>query len=178
MRWNFYVWTQVEVMKCLISKHMFLFGLPNPILSIREIVVLCMGESEILYLRLWSHEEQWSRSWHGWFLVQGFLIPNSFYNDIFVEVHLKRFGRREKVVALFANTSMFVPNDRSQCPFSVLPIMWCAACAHLDVGLAERPTPCRFIETGFVSFPCFREDGRLLIRQIRSECPFCDHSLR
>jgi len=28
---------------------------PNPIFSIREIVVLCMGESEIPYLRLWSH---------------------------------------------------------------------------------------------------------------------------
>jgi len=31
-----------------------LFGLPNPIFSIREIVVLCMGDSEIPYLRLWS----------------------------------------------------------------------------------------------------------------------------
>jgi len=39
-------------MKCLASIHIFLFGLPNPILSIREIVVLCMGESEIPYLRL------------------------------------------------------------------------------------------------------------------------------
>jgi len=178
MRWNFDVWTQVEVMQCLVSKHMFLFWLPNPIFSIREIVVLCMGESKILYLRLWSHEEQWSCSWHGWFLEQSFLIRNSFYNDIFVEVHLKRFGRREKVVALFANTSTFVPNDRSQCPFCVLPIMWCAFGAHLDAGLAERPTPCRFIGTGFDSFPCFREDGRLLIRRILSECPICDHSLR
>jgi len=32
-----------------------LFGLPNPILSMREIVVLCMGENEIPYLRLQSH---------------------------------------------------------------------------------------------------------------------------
>jgi len=64
------------------------------------------------------------------------------------------------------HTSTFVPNDRSQYPFCVLSIMWCAFDAHLDVGLAsERPTPCRFIGTGYVSFPCFREDGRLLTRQ-------------
>jgi len=39
-------------MKCLASTHIYFIGLPNPILSIREIVVLCMGESEIPYLRL------------------------------------------------------------------------------------------------------------------------------
>jgi len=40
-------------MKCLASMHIyFFFGLPNPILSIREIEVLCMGESKIPYLRL------------------------------------------------------------------------------------------------------------------------------
>jgi len=31
-----------------------LSGLPNPIFSIREIVALCMGESDIPNLRLWS----------------------------------------------------------------------------------------------------------------------------
>jgi len=31
--------------------------------------------------------------------------------------------------------------------------MWCAFGAHLDVGLAKRPTPCRFIE--LVTFPSF-----------------------
>ena len=34
-----------------------LFGLPNSNLCIREIVVLCMGESKIPYLRLLSHSE-------------------------------------------------------------------------------------------------------------------------
>ena len=38
-----------------------------------------------------------------------FSIRNSLYNDIFVDVRFKRFGLREKVVALIANTSMFVP---------------------------------------------------------------------
>jgi len=33
---------------------------------------------------------------------------------------------------LIANTSTCVPNDCSQCPFCVLPIMWCAFGAHLD----------------------------------------------
>jgi len=52
------------------------------------------------------------------FLVeQSFLIRNSFYNDIFVGLRFKRFERREKVVALIANTSTFVPHDRPQCPF-------------------------------------------------------------
>jgi len=104
-------------------------------------------KSEIPYLRLWSHYEQWSRSWHGWFLGQSFLIRNSFYNDNFVDIRFKSNGRREQVVALIAGTSTFVPNDRSHYPFCVLPIMWCAFGAQLDVGLAERPTPWRFIGT-------------------------------
>jgi len=78
----------------------------------------------------------------------------------------KRFGRQGKVVALIANTSVFVPNDRSHHPFCVLPIMWCAFGAHLYVGLEERPTPYRFIGTGDISFSCFREDGRLFISQV------------
>ena len=59
------------------------------------------------------------------------------------------------------NTSTFVPNDRSQCLHYVLPIMRCAFRAHLDVGLAERQTPCRF--GGNLTFsPLFLgEDGRL-----------------
>ena len=48
---------------------------------------------------------------------------------------------REKVAVLIANTSTFVPNDRSQSPDCVLPIMWCVYGAHLDIGLAERPIP-------------------------------------
>jgi len=38
-----------ETREC--THHVFIFGLPNPIFSIREIVVLYMGESEIPYLR-------------------------------------------------------------------------------------------------------------------------------
>jgi len=59
-----------------------------------------------------------------------------FYNNIFVDVLLKRLGQREKVVALIANTRTFVPNDCSQCPFCVMPVMRCACGAHKDVGLA------------------------------------------
>ena len=128
-----------------------------------------VGGSEIPYLRLWSHYDEWSRSWHGWFLGHSFLIRNSFYNDIFVDVRFKRFGRREKIVALIANTSTFVPHDRPQCPFCVLPIMLCACGAPLDVGLAERRTLCRFIGTAHVSFSRFRENGCLLIRRNRYE---------
>ena len=49
------------------------------------------------------------------------------------------------------NTSTFVPNDRSQFPYCVLPIMRCAFGARLDVGLAEWSTPCRFIGTNTFS---------------------------
>ena len=42
-------------------------------------------------------------------------------------------------------------HDRSQCLYFVLPIMWCAFGAHLDDGLAERSTPCRFIGTSTFS---------------------------
>jgi len=44
--------------------------------------------------------------------------------------------------------------------------MRCAFGAHIDVGLAERPTPCRFILTVRVSIRRFREDGRPLMRPI------------
>jgi hypothetical protein len=59
------------------------------------------------------------------------------------------------------NTSTFVPNDRSQCLYFVLPIMRCAFGAHLDVGLAERQTPYRFV--GNLTFPSLflGEDDRI-----------------
>ena len=81
---------------------------------------------------------------------------------------------RENLVVLIANTSALVPDDCSQCPFCVFPIMWCAFGAHLDVGLAERQTPYRFIRTVRVCFPWFREDDSLLIRWICSagEIPY------
>ena len=60
-----------------------------------------------------------------------------------------------------SNISTFVPNDRSQCHYCVLPIMRCAFGAHLDVGLTERRTPCRFV--GNLTFPFLiaGEDGCL-----------------
>ena len=91
-----------------------------------------------------------------------FLVKKLFYNDIFDDVLFKRVGRRDKAVASFTSyKSTFVPNARSQCLYCVLPIMRCAFGAHLDAGLAERPTPCRSIGTVHVSFPHFREDGHL-----------------
>jgi len=57
------------------------------------------------------------------------------------------------------NMNTFVPNHRSQCLYCVFPIMRCAFGAHLDVGLAERRTPCRFV--GNLMFPSLflGEDG-------------------
>jgi len=40
------------------------------------------GTSENPNLRLRSRLELWSRSWHGWFLEQSFLVWNLFNNDI------------------------------------------------------------------------------------------------
>ena len=54
---------------------------------------------------------------------------------------------RERCRDCLSNKSTFVPNDRSQCLHCVLPIMWCAFVAHVDVGLVEQQTPCGFIET-------------------------------
>jgi len=108
-------------------------------------------KSENPNLRLRSSLELWLRSWHGWFLEKSFLVRNLFYNDTFVDV-LSRGGNGDRKSShCLPNTSTFVPNDHSQCLYCVLPIMLCAFGAHLDDGLAERRTPCRFVE----------EDGRL-----------------
>jgi len=77
-------------------------------------------------------------------------------HDIFDDVLFKRLAEGgRKLSSRLPNTSTFVPNVRSQCLYWVLPIMWCAFGAHLDVGLEERPAPCRFIGTVHVSFPRF-----------------------
>jgi len=61
------------------------------------------------------------------------------------------------------NTSTFVPNDRSQCLHCVLPIMRCAFGARLDVGLAERRTPRRFVwNQGGRGFVCLVRVGHEL----------------
>jgi len=54
-----------------------------------------------------------------------------------------RLDGDRRLLRCLPNTRTFVPNDRSQCLYCVLPIMRCACGAHLDVGLAERRTPCR-----------------------------------
>jgi len=76
------------------------------------------------------------------------------------------YGER-KLSCCLPNTSTL----ESDGLYFVLPIMRCAFGAHLDVGFAERPTPCRFIGTVQVSFPRFREGGRLLIKRnlVRSQ---------
>jgi len=138
--------------------------LPNrtlPFVFSGETVRLCMGESEKPNVRLRSHLELWSRSWHSWFLEQSFQVRKLFYNDTFVDVLFRGLDSDRKSSRSLPNTSTFVPNDRSQCLHCVLPIMRCAFGAHLDVGLAERRTPCRFV--GNLTFPSLflREDGRL-----------------
>ena len=57
--------------------------------------------TEIPYLRLRSHQELWSRPWHGWFLEQSFLVQNLFYNDIFVDVFFEVRTARERCRDLF-----------------------------------------------------------------------------
>jgi len=54
------------------------------------------------------------------------------------------------------NESTFVTDDLAQCLCNVLFMMRCAFGAHLDVGLAERPTTSRFIGTVHVSLPMFQ----------------------
>ena len=112
-------------------------------------------------LRLRSCLELWSHSWHGWFLEQSFLVGNLLYNDTFVDVLFRDWNGDSKSSRCLPNTSTFVPNDRSQCLYCLFPIMQCAFGAHLDVGLAERRTPCRFV--GNLTFPSLflGEDGRL-----------------
>jgi len=59
---------------------------------------------------------------------------------------IKWLDRERRLSRCLPNTSTFVPNDRSQCLDFFLPIMRCTFGAHLDVGFAERQTPCRFVE--------------------------------
>jgi len=138
--------------------------LPNrtlPFVFSGETVRLCMGESENPNLRLRSRLVLWSRSWHGWFLEQSFLVRNLFYNDTFADFLLRGWHGNRKSSRCLPNTSTFVPNDRSQCLYCVLPIMRCAFGAHLDVGLAERRTPCRFVGNLTFPFLFLGEDGCL-----------------
>ena len=92
-------------------------------------------------------------------LEQNFLVQNLFYNDIFLDVLFMRLDCERRLSRCLPNLSTFVPNDRSQCLYYVLPIMRCAFGAYLDVGLAERRTPCKFV--GNLTFPSLflGEDG-------------------
>jgi len=153
--------TQGQVIKCLVSKHVCLIWVAQSyFFNQRNRSIVHGGErgtlseavvslrTVVTFVALLISKTEFSSSEHVLY-------------DIFVDVRFKRFGRREKVVALIANTSTFAPNDRSQCPFCFFPMMWCAFGAHLDVVLAERPTPCRSTGTGHVSFPRLREGVHL-----------------
>jgi len=48
-------------------------------------------------------------------LEQSFLVRNLFYNDIFLDVLLKRLDGDRRLLRCLPNTSTFVPNNRSQC---------------------------------------------------------------
>ena len=89
---------------------------------------------------------------------ESFLVQKLFYNDTFVDVLFRGLDCDKKSPRCLTGT--FVPNDRSQCLYCVLPIMQCAFGAHLDVGLAERRTPCRFIGNLTFSSLFLGEDGR------------------
>jgi len=79
----------------------------------------------------------------------------------FLTSFLRGWTATEGCRGCLPNTSTFVPNDRSQYLCCVLPIMRCAFGAHLDVGLPERPTPCRFVGNLTFSSLFLGEDGRL-----------------
>jgi len=57
-------------------------------------------------------------------------VQNLFYNDIFLYVLFKRLDGENRLSRCLPNTRTFVPNDRSQCLYCVLPIMRCAIGAH------------------------------------------------
>jgi len=97
--------------------------------------------------------------WHGSFIVVYVLHDSSILVYAILYMCSRPLG--DKVIGCLPDLSTFASYDRLQHLFYVLPIMWCAFGAHLDVGLAERLAPCRFIETVHVSFPRSREDGRL-----------------
>jgi len=125
------------------------FGLPNPIFSTREIVVLCMRESEIPYLRLRSHQELWSRSWHGWFLKQRFWFRRCSITQ-FYSKSISCFQRELKArwgaacfVRMKARLSRMILHSAS------------AVDVNLDIGISQRPTkhgfsgvPVRFLIVG------------------------------
>jgi len=145
--------------------------LPNrtlPFVFSGETIRLCMGESENPNRRLRSHLELWSRSWHGWFLEQSFLVRKLFYNDTFVDVLFRGLDGDRKSSRCLPNTSTFVPNDRSQCLYCVLPIMRCAFGAHIDIGLAERQTPSWGRWKSHVFFPLSEGRWPSLIRRNRN----------
>jgi len=113
-------------MKWLVTAHIYFIWVSQSYFFIREIVILYMRESEIPYLRLRSHHELWSRSWHGWFLEHGFLVWNLIYNDFFVDVLFRGWNSQRKLSRFLTNTITSVRNDRSQCIHCVLSIMRCA----------------------------------------------------
>jgi len=95
-------------------------------------------------------------------MVESFLVRNLFYNDTFVDVLLRGLDGDRKTSRCLPNTSTFVPNDLSQCLYCVLPIVQFAFGAHLNVGLAERRFPCRFVGNPLFPSLFLGEHGRLL----------------
>jgi len=59
-----------------------------------------------------------------------------------------------------SDTSTFVADDLAQCLFCVMPAIWCAYGARLDVGASEQPTTQRIDWTscGF-PFPTWGKKG-------------------
>jgi len=84
-------------------------------------------------------------------LEQDFLVRNLLYNDICLDLLFMRLDGERRLSRCLPNISTSVPNDSSQCLYCVLPTIRCAIGAHLDVGLAEQRTPCRFV--GNLTFP-------------------------
>ena len=113
-----------------------------------------MGESENPNLRLRSSLELWSRSWHGWFVEQSFLVRNLFHNNIFLDVLFMRLDGERRLSRCLPIIITFVPNHHLQCLYFVFPIMRCAFCSYQYVGLAERRIPCRFVEN--LTFPLLK----------------------
>ena len=74
---------------------------------------------------------------------------------LFIANHLVYSGKLESETScrVFAQYKHVCTGCRSQCLCCFLPIIRCACGAHLDVGLAQQRSPCRFVGTLRVPFP-------------------------
>jgi len=104
----------------------------------------------------------------GWFVEQNFLVHKVFNSAILFKIIscISRKLESEMSCRLFAQYNHVCTGCRSQCLWSFVPIIRCAFDAHLDVGLAQQRSPCRFVGTLHFPFPDVGEGGRFWLNAI------------